>query len=160
MAAEPSSDVDPNKLPPLPQAMAPHQSDSDVHLVLDARLQGSFNPCLAMLLLIKACASCAVAMLISCPYARALNSMINVLRFCLVWLLLATCMYARYCCLPFAFCNEHKTIASQRGLHMYTFSTVAILSTLLVSAHSVFFSTWAFAMEPQICPQLTCRECS
>ena len=49
MAAEPSSDVDPNKLPPLPQAMPPHQSDSDVHLVLDARLQGRFNPCVALL---------------------------------------------------------------------------------------------------------------
>ena len=62
MAAEPSSDVDPKKLPPLPKA-APGQPDSDVHLVLDARLQGSF--CLTsastqLLLLIYALASCLV----------------------------------------------------------------------------------------------------
>ena len=50
MAAEPSSDIDPNKLPPLPQSMAPHQSDGDVHLVIDARLQGRFNPCVVVLI--------------------------------------------------------------------------------------------------------------
>lgn len=48
MAAEPSSDVDPNKLPPLPNATSPHQSDSDVHLVLDARCQGRLNLCVCM----------------------------------------------------------------------------------------------------------------
>ncbi|KAL3157789.1 hypothetical protein ABBQ32_012213 [Trebouxia sp. C0010 RCD-2024] len=41
MAAEPSSDVDPKKLPPLPKAMYSNQTESEVHLVLDARVQGN-----------------------------------------------------------------------------------------------------------------------
>ena len=77
MAAEPSSDVDPNKLPPLPQAMAPLQPDSEVHLVLDARLQGTFEFCVA-LLPIQALATCAVAMLIPCAWGSAPYSMITV----------------------------------------------------------------------------------
>ena len=44
LAAEASSDVDPKKLPPLPQASNPDQGDNDVHLVLDARLQGGPLP--------------------------------------------------------------------------------------------------------------------
>lgn len=44
MAAEPSSDVDPKKLPPLPKAMYSNQTESEVHLVLDARVQGWCHP--------------------------------------------------------------------------------------------------------------------
>ena len=43
MAAEPSSDVDPRKLPPLPKPTHGNQTESEVHLVLDARLQGRFH---------------------------------------------------------------------------------------------------------------------
>lgn len=41
MAGEPSSDVDPDKLPPLPKLADSDEPDTDVHLVLDARLQGA-----------------------------------------------------------------------------------------------------------------------
>ncbi len=40
MAGEPSSDVDPKKLPPMPKIADSDETDSEVHLVLDARLQG------------------------------------------------------------------------------------------------------------------------
>ena len=40
MAGEPSSDVDPAKLPPLPMSTGSNDANTDVHLVLDARLQG------------------------------------------------------------------------------------------------------------------------
>lgn len=48
MAAEPSSDVDPKKLPPLPQATYRNQTESEVHLVLDARLQGWWQSLLVL----------------------------------------------------------------------------------------------------------------
>ncbi|KAL0021355.1 hypothetical protein WJX77_007695 [Trebouxia sp. C0004] len=41
IAGEPSSDVDPAKLPPLPKLGDSEEADTDVHLVLDARLQGN-----------------------------------------------------------------------------------------------------------------------
>ncbi len=43
MAGEPSSDVDPDKLPPLPKLGDSDEADTDVHLVLDARLQGALS---------------------------------------------------------------------------------------------------------------------
>ena len=42
MAGEPSSDVDPAMLPPMPWANNIQATDRDVHLVLDARLQGIY----------------------------------------------------------------------------------------------------------------------
>ena len=40
MAGEPSSDVDPEKLPPLPSSSTSQGPEHNMHLVLDARLQG------------------------------------------------------------------------------------------------------------------------
>lgn len=47
MAGEPSSDVDPDKLPPLPKLGDSDEADTDVHLVLDARLQGALSRLIA-----------------------------------------------------------------------------------------------------------------
>jgi len=80
MAGEPSSDVDPDKLPPLPKLADSDEPDTDVHLVLDARLQG------ALLCLVAVCWT---------PVHLLTLLWCNLLRTCTFWskacLLLTAC---------------------------------------------------------------------